>query len=101
MRFIMRVTFPPAKFNAAVYDGSAGEKLGRIMAEIRPEAAYFTSMNGSRGGYIIVNMEKTSEMPRFAEPFFLLFDADVEFLPSMTPEDLQQGDLVSMGKQWQ
>ncbi len=100
MRFIMRVSFPAEKFNAAVYDGSVGEKLGRIMAEIKPEAAYFTSMNGTRGGYIVVDMEKTSDMPRFAEPFFLLFDAGVEFLPAMTAEDLQVGDLDSIGKKW-
>ncbi len=100
MRFIMHVSFPLAKFNAAVYDGSIGAKLGRIMEEIKPEASFFTSKNGVRGGFIIVNIEKTSELPRFAEPFFLLFDANVEFLPAMTAEDMQAGDLDSIGKKW-
>jgi len=29
-------------------------------------------------------------MPRVAEPFFLTFNATVEFHPIMTPEDLAQ-----------
>lgn len=100
MRFVMHVSMPPEKFNEAVLDGTAGQKIGRILEEIKPEAAYFCSENGQRGGFLIVNMESTSELPRFAEPFFLCFNASVEFLPAMTPEDLQKAGLDKIGEKW-
>jgi hypothetical protein len=59
-------------------------------AKIRPEAAYFTVTGGNRGGFIVANLDKTSDRPRLAEPWFLSFDATGEFLPVMTPEDLQR-----------
>ena len=45
-------------------------------------------------------MADVSEMPRVAEPFFLTFDATVEFLPAMTPADLQKANLDALGKKW-
>ena len=100
MRFVMHVTLPLEKFNRAVLDGTAGQKMARILEEIRPEAAYFCATDGKRGGFLIVNVEKTSEIPRLAEPWFLTFDATVDFLPTMTPEDLAKSGLEDLGKKW-
>jgi len=100
MRFVMYVSLPVEKFNAAVRDGSAGQKMGRILDGLRPEAAYFTSKDGQRGGVIVVNMESASEIPKYAEPWFLNFDAKVDFQPCMTPEDLQEAGLDDLGKKW-
>jgi len=100
MRFIMRVTIPVDRFNQAVRDGTVEKKMTRILDEMKPEGAYFTSTNGHRSGYFIINMDATSEIPRYAEPWFLLFDAMVEFLPVMTPEDLGEGGLGALGKKW-
>ena len=100
MRFVMEVSLPLDKFNAAVRDGSVGEKMGRILADLKPEAAYFTAVDGKRGGYLIIDMKNTSEIPKYAEPWFLYFDATVKFLPAMTPEDLQKAGLDKLGKKW-
>lgn len=100
MRFVLHVTLPPEKFNKAVLDGTAGQKMAKILEEIKPEAAYFCAKDGKRGGFLIVNMDKTSDMARLAEPWFLTFDATVEFLPTMTPEDLQKAGLDDIGKKW-
>ena len=100
MRFVLHVSFPPEKFNQAVLDGSAGRKLQKILEELKPEAAYFTADDGHRGGFIVVNMTDTSEMPSFAEPFFLNFNATVKFLPAMVPQDLQKADLDKIGSKW-
>jgi hypothetical protein len=96
----MEFSLPLEKFNAAVLDGSAGEKMGRILAELKPEAAYFTAVDGKRGGYLIVDLKNASEIPKYAEPWFLYFDATVEFHPAMTPEDLQKSGLDKLGKKW-
>jgi Protein of unknown function (DUF3303) len=100
MRFVVHVSFPPEKFNQAVLDGTVGAKMGKILDEMKPEAAYFCAMDGKRGGFLVVNMNDVSEMARLAEPWFLHFDATVEFLPAMTPADLQKADLDSIGKKW-
>ena len=101
MRFVLHISLPVEKFNQAVRDGTAGEKMRRILDETKPEAAYFCAKEGMRGGFLIVDISDVSEIPRFAEPWFLLFDATVEFLPTMTPEDLQRAGLDQLGKKWQ
>jgi hypothetical protein len=100
MRFVMHVSMPPDKFNEAVRDGSAGAKMAKILEDLKPEAAYFMAKDGKRGGFLVVDISDGSEIPRFAEPFFLLFDATVEFLPTMTPDDLARAGLEQLGQKW-
>lgn len=100
MRMLMSVKLPVEPFNSLVRDGSAAATMKRILDEIKPEAAYFASMDGRRGGVIVVNFDHASDIPRFAEPWFLHFNAEVTFQPAMTPADLAQADLGAIGKKW-
>lgn len=100
MKFVMRISLPVDKFSKAILDGSIGDKMRRILEETKPEAAYFTAEDGRRGGILIVNIADTSEIPKLAEPWFLLFDAQVTFLPTMTPQDLQRAGLDAIGAKW-
>lgn len=100
MRFLMKLSMPPEPFNSYVRDGSIESKMDKIMSDLKPEAAYFTSIGGTRGGIIVVNMENTSQIPAMAEPWFLQFNANIEFHPAMTPEDLKNAGLEALGKQW-
>ena len=88
MKYIMKVKFPIEKGNQALSDPQFGHRMNELLAEIKAEAAYFTTICGQRGAYIILNMNDASEIPAIAEPFFLWLNADVEFLPVMKPEDL-------------
>jgi hypothetical protein len=97
---LMNVKLPIEPFNSAVRDGTAGKKIQRILEAIKPEAAYFTEQNGHRGAVLIVNVKDPSDIPRLAEPFFLVFKAEVEFRIAMTPEDLSRGNLDALGKEW-
>jgi hypothetical protein len=96
----MNVKIPHRPFNAAVKDGSVGPKLNRILEAIKPEAVYFTEQNGQRGAVLVVDMPDSSKIPALAEPWFLTFEADVEFRIAMTPEDLKKGGLDDLGKKW-
>jgi len=100
MRMLLNVKLPHETFNAAVRDGSAGKKLKRILDELKPEAVYFTEQEGHRGATLVINLEDPSKIPAFAEPWFLLFDADCEFRVAMTPEDLGKAGLDAIGKKW-
>jgi hypothetical protein len=100
MRMIMHVYLPVDVFNAAVRDGSAGAKMQRILGQQKPEAAYFTEYHGQRSGILVVDLKEASQIPAFAEPWFLQFNAKVEFHPTMTPQDLGAAGLESLGKEW-
>ena len=88
MKFLLKVEFPTETGNAAISRPDFGQKMQALLKEIGAEAAYFTSMGGVRGGYVVIEMKDASEIPAKAEPFFLWLNAKVEFLPVMTPEDL-------------
>ena len=100
MRMLLNVKFPHDEFNKAVRDGTVGEKMRRILEDIKPEAVYFTEQNGRRGAILVINMDDPSQIPAFAEPWFLTFKADVEFRVAMTPEDLQKAGLEELGKKY-
>ncbi len=100
MRMLMIVKLPHEPFNQRVREGKAGEILGRILEDIKPEATYFTEMDGTRGAILVVNLESPSSLPSLAEPFFLNFNADCQFRLVMGPEDLAQAGLDELGEKW-
>jgi hypothetical protein len=100
MRMLMHLHFPIEPFNSAVRDGTAGDKIQAILGAIKPEAAYFTEHHGQRGGTLVVNVDEAADVPRLAEPWFLAFEAEVEFRICMTPEDLGRANLDALGEQW-
>jgi hypothetical protein len=93
MRILMEVKLPREPFNSYVKDGSVGVRMQKILADAKPEAAYFGDRDGKRGGIIVVNMDNASQVPALAEPWFLGFNAHVEFSVVMTPEDLGRAGL--------
>lgn len=100
MKILMNAKIPHQQFNAAVKDGSVGSKLSRILEASKPEAVYFTEQNGHRGAVLIVDLPDASTIPALAEPWFLTFEAEVEFRILMTPDDLKNAGLDELGKKW-
>jgi len=100
MRFLIKVSIPVEAGNKAIRDGTLGETIGRILSELKPEAAYFTTDGGKRTGFIVADIKEPHQIPSIAEPWFLAFNASVEFHPAMTPEDLQKAgpDLARAAK---
>jgi hypothetical protein len=60
------------------------------MEELKPEAAYFTGVDGDRGGYFIINMDGASQYVAMAEPLLLSLGATIKLNLVMTPEDLEK-----------
>jgi hypothetical protein len=100
MRMLLHAKIPHKEFNEAVRDGSAEKKIKQILRETKAEAVYFTEYNGQRGAILIIDINDPSEVPKFAEPWFLSFNADVQFHIAMTPEELERGGLKKLGKKW-
>ena len=100
MRMMLLFECPVEPFSTMVRKGTAGPIIQKILDDIKPEAAYFGEREGKRGGILIVNVDKASDVPRLAEPFFLNFEAAVEFRVCMVPQDLAQADLGGLGQKW-
>jgi hypothetical protein len=71
-------------------DGSFPKKIRSILAEQKPEAAYFYAEDGMRTAAIFLDLRDPSQIPEVAEPWFLAFNASLEFHPAMTPADLEK-----------
>lgn len=89
MRMLLRVSIPVDAGNAAAKAGTLGSTVERILADLKPEAAYFyADDDGQRSGSIVFDMKDSSEIPGVAEPWFLAFNATLSFRPIMNLQDL-------------
>lgn len=100
MKMLMSIKFPHEPFNTLVRNGTVGEIIDKIVQELRPESIYFTEHDGTRGAIALFEVENSSRIPYFCEPFFLNFNADCQIRIAMSPEDLRNAGLNELGKRW-
>ncbi len=89
MRILVTFSMNPEKGDQLIKEGRIGETMGSILDDLQPEAAYFTDVDGTRGGFLVVDMEDASQIPTITEPLFLQLGATVHMQPVMIPEDLR------------
>ena len=97
MRTLLRVSIPVEAGNAAAKNGTLGSAVQKILADLKPEAAYFfADDHGNRSGSIVFELKDPSDIPAIAEPWFLAFNAKVSFRPVMSVQDLAKaGSAIS------
>jgi hypothetical protein len=88
MRFLVKVNMSGEAANAAAKAGKLSSTIQSILAELKPEAAYFTAEHGKRTAFLFVDMQDVSQLPAIAEPWFLAFNASIKVSPAMVVEDL-------------
>jgi hypothetical protein len=91
MRIMVKFSFPTETGNDALQDGTVAKVFEGIMKDLKPEAAYFYTVDGERGGHFVVNMTEGADIIAAAERLFLGLDAAVEMVPVMSAEDMQKG----------
>ena len=89
MRILITFSINPEKGDQLIKEGRIGETMESILEDLQPEAAYFTDVEGTRGGFLVVDMEDASQVPAITEPLLLGVGATVHMQPVMTPEDLR------------
>ena len=90
MRLMMKVSMPVEAGNLAAKSGF--DTIPKILAEQKPEAVYFIAEHGKRTGVLFLDIQDASQIPAIAEPWFLAFNAAVEFHPAMKPDDLAKAE---------
>lgn len=88
MRFLVKVNIPVEAGNAAAKAGKLGTTIQSILADLKPEAVYFTDDNGQRTVFLFLEMQDASLIPAIVEPWLLAFNARIEIHPVMVPDDL-------------
>ena len=91
MRLMLTFAIPVEKGNAAYKDGSLGKAIEKLLADTKAEAAYFTLVDGERGGMIFFEESDPARIPQIVEPFFIALDAHIEIVPVINPEELKRG----------
>ncbi len=89
MRMTLRWTVPVERGNETIRDGSLARTIQSLLADLKPEAAYFWPEEGERAGMMVFDMADTTQIPQIAEPLFINLDAAVEFVPVMNADDLK------------
>ena len=91
MRTMLWATLDVKASNEALLNGMLTKVMQEVMQMLKPESAYFGTLNGCRSCILVFDLKDPSDIPMIAEPFFLNFNAKVEFMPVMNAEDLQKG----------
>ena len=100
MKMLLRVIMPIEPFNSMVKKGTVGKTLEKIMGDLKPEAAYFTLTDGKRSALMVININKPGDYVKYAEPFFLQFDAQCKYEIVMSPEELKASGIEEIGKKY-
>ena len=90
MRFMCRFRIPVEVGNRLAKEGKLGSVMKSILDEQKPEAVYFALDKGRRTAFVVLNIDSPSQLPGFAEPWFLALNAEAECDPAMTPDDLMK-----------
>ncbi len=91
MRMMLKFSMPVEAANRAIKDGMLPKILQGLMADLKPEASYFTAQDGLRTGFMFFDMKDSTQIPSIAEPLFQGLNAAIEFAPVMNADDLKAG----------
>ena len=91
MRMMLTFRIPIEKGNEAEADGSMSKAIEKLIADTNAEAAYFTMIDGLRGGIAIFEETDQANLTRHNEPMFAALNAAIDIVPVLTLEDLKRG----------
>lgn len=91
MRTVLKASMQTEAGSAAIQDGSMTEILGKVLEELKPEAAYFYAENGKRTAFMVFDLTDSRRLPAIAEPLFSKLKAEVSLSPAMNAEDVRAG----------
>ena len=68
MRIMARICIPVESGNKSIQDGSLPKVIQQTAERWHPEAMYFTTFDGRRTAYVVLDLPDSSALVEFAEP---------------------------------
>lgn len=90
MKLMMTVRIPVEAGNRAIADGSMQAAFEALMEKIKPEAAYFTMIDGCRGAIFVHEVEEVYKLLTIHEPLLAALGAMIEEVPVLSWADMQR-----------
>jgi hypothetical protein len=91
MRTLLQVELDTELSNKLISNGTIEQTVKELLGTLKPEAAYFHTLNGRRGMTLVVDLADESSIVTACEPFWLSLHATVQACPCMNAEELQAG----------
>ncbi|UGY91767.1 hypothetical protein [Streptomyces gobiensis] len=91
MRTLLTARLDTQASNAALKDGRMPTLIEGIMGELKPEAAYFTPLDGRRAFMMIFDLKESAQLPGVTDPLWRELGAEITVQPVMNAEDLKKG----------
>jgi hypothetical protein len=91
MRMLMTVEMDNEATNRAIQDKTMPQVLESALEKFHPEAAYFTTHDGQRTAYLVLDVTEPAQMVQISEPFFSNMNAKIDWSPVMNRDDLREG----------
>jgi hypothetical protein len=88
---MLKVLFPVEASNKALKEGALEKTIGKMLKQLKPEAAYFFLDGGRRSAIFVFDLEEPSDIVLTVEPFFSALNAEAFLVPVMNAEDLKAG----------
>jgi hypothetical protein len=90
MRVMVKFSIPTEAGNSVLRSGKLDTVFPQLLADLKPEAAYFYASGGDRAGFLVIDMKEPWQIADTIERFFFGFDAKVEMVPVMNADDLHK-----------
>ena len=90
MRMMLRIQIDAIKGSDGLKSGASQKAVASFIEKFKPEATYFTEVDGERAGFFVFEMDGSHQGAEISEPFFDL-GCRVHLAPCMTPDDLRKG----------
>ena len=88
MRMMMKVTIPVETGNAAARKGDLGKTIQGDFGGHEARSGLLRRRRRQTDRVHFLQMNDSSELPKFAEPWFLAFNASLTVRPAMNLQDL-------------
>ena len=90
MRLMMTIRIPVEHGNKAIQDGSMGKAFERLFEAVKPEATYFSMLDGYRAAYIVYELDEQYKLLDLHEPLFAAMGALIDERPVLNWDDMER-----------
>lgn len=90
MRLMMTIKIPVEHGNRAIRDGSMAKAFAGLFEAVKPEATYFSMLDGYRVAFIVYELDEQYKLLDIHEPLFAAMGALIDERPVLNWDDMER-----------